>query len=89
MRKEKLNQLYWGDILSVKDIAKLTTAEKSLGNYCHEGYRLTGIVTGYVRSINLEASHYPVNSNYAHGRIDGKITKSTARKLAKSAMFVL
>lgn len=69
------------------DIAKLTTPLKSLSN--HPDYWLASLITRIVRHIGLDACHDPKPGNYSHGVIKGKINKTKAKKLAKSASLVI
>ena len=67
-------------------IAKLTTPKKILDKFSE--YKLSSVVTKFVRSLELDAVHDPLDDDYAHGLIVGKINKSKAKKLAKSARLV-
>lgn len=69
------------------DIAKLTTPKKSIGN--HIGYWLSSILAGFVRGLELDVHHDPEPENYAHGMIEGNITKAKSKKLAKEATIIL
>ena len=65
------------------DIERLTKYEKSIQDI-HK-FRLYSLKAEFIHSLNLKTVHNPLESNYAHALIKGKITRAISRKLAKKA----
>jgi hypothetical protein len=68
------------------DVARLTTYEKSILD--KSKFRLYAIRADQVRQIGLNCKHDPLEDNYAHALIVGKITHSLAKRLANLAVRV-
>ncbi|MHA1253661.1 MAG: hypothetical protein ACTSRP_27085 [Candidatus Helarchaeota archaeon] len=68
------------------DLARLTNPEEILSKYPE--YGLAKISVRFIRELGLSVKHDPIEGNFAHSLIIGKITNSIARKIARTAEII-
>jgi len=68
------------------DVERLTTHSHAIQD--RSRFRLYALIARQARSLGLEPVHDPIKANYAHCLIQGNISRSVARNLAKSAIRI-
>ena len=69
------------------DRARYRQVEETLNG--HPGYGAAGLIAGFVRSLSQEVRAVPELLNKGHALVVGKKSKSTRRKLAGAATWVV
>jgi hypothetical protein len=69
------------------DRANLRKAEETLQGFT--GYGVAALVAGFARSLEQEVREDPTLLNKAHALVAGKKPKSTQKKLARAARWVV
>jgi len=68
------------------DIERLTEYGQAIQDVSR--FRLYYLEAAFTEDLGLENEHDPLEDNYAHALIKGKITKSVSRKMARTAIRI-